>query len=166
VLCVASSGIASLLLRGGRTAHSTFKIPITIHESSTCSIKKNSDMAELILTADLVIWDKAPMQHRHIHDAVDRTLQDIRNSDALFGGLSIVFGGDFQQILPVVERGSRPEIVAACIQKSHVWRALDVLQLRKNMRLDVSVEQEKEFAQWQLDVEHGKHMDGQDCGTT
>lgn len=28
VLCVASTGVASLLLPGGRTAHSTFKIPI------------------------------------------------------------------------------------------------------------------------------------------
>ncbi|KIJ57520.1 hypothetical protein HYDPIDRAFT_64199, partial [Hydnomerulius pinastri MD-312] len=39
VLCVASSGIASLLLSGGRTAHSRFKIPIPIHEGSTCNIK-------------------------------------------------------------------------------------------------------------------------------
>ena len=55
VLCVASSGIASLLLIGGRTAHSTFEIPIEIHEGSTCSIGKNSDLAKL---TDLVIWDK------------------------------------------------------------------------------------------------------------
>ena len=35
VLCVASSGIAALLLPGGRTSHSRFKIPIVIHETST-----------------------------------------------------------------------------------------------------------------------------------
>jgi hypothetical protein len=67
VLCVASSGIAALLLKGGRTAHSTFKIPILIHESSTCGISKSSKHAELICAADLVIWDEAPMQHHHIH---------------------------------------------------------------------------------------------------
>ena len=38
VVCVASSGIAALLLKGGHTAHSTFKIPIDIHETSTCGI--------------------------------------------------------------------------------------------------------------------------------
>jgi hypothetical protein len=38
VVAVASSGIASLLLNGGCTAHSTFKIPIPIHETSTCGI--------------------------------------------------------------------------------------------------------------------------------
>src|ERR1700727_2330458 len=41
VLCVASSGIAALLLKGGWTAHSRFKIPIPSHESSVCSIPKN-----------------------------------------------------------------------------------------------------------------------------
>ncbi|KAJ2935002.1 hypothetical protein H1R20_g2134, partial [Candolleomyces eurysporus] len=101
VLCVASSGIASLLLMGGRTSHSTFHIPLSIHESSTCSISKQSDLAELIRETSLVIWDEAPMQHRHIHEAVDRTFKDIRNCpDKPFGGLSVVFGGDFQQILP------------------------------------------------------------------
>jgi PIF1-like helicase len=34
-LCVASSGIASLLLGGGRTAHSTFRIPLAVNETSS-----------------------------------------------------------------------------------------------------------------------------------
>jgi len=38
VLMVASNGIASLLLLGGRTAHSKFKIPVPIFEDSTCNI--------------------------------------------------------------------------------------------------------------------------------
>jgi len=38
VLAVASSGIAFLLLSGGRTAHSRFKIPIDLHDESTCNI--------------------------------------------------------------------------------------------------------------------------------
>jgi len=105
VLCVASSGIAALLLIGGRTAHSCFKIPIDIHESSLCGIKKNSQLAALIKATDLVIWDKAPMQSRHIHEAVDHTFQDIRGCDQPFGGLCVVFGADFKQILPVVIKG-------------------------------------------------------------
>jgi len=36
-LCVASSGIAALLLNGGRTSHSHFKIPLSIHEDSVAS---------------------------------------------------------------------------------------------------------------------------------
>ncbi|XP_017225164.2 uncharacterized protein LOC108201383 [Daucus carota subsp. sativus] len=64
VLAVASSGIASLLMNGGRTAHSRFKIPINIDEFSCCEIKQNTYLAELIYETSLVIWDEAPMTHR------------------------------------------------------------------------------------------------------
>jgi hypothetical protein len=45
---VASSSIAALLLPGGKTAHSCFKIPLNIHENSTCSVKHGSDLASLL----------------------------------------------------------------------------------------------------------------------
>jgi len=133
VLCVASSGIASLLLIGGHTSHSILKIPIEIHESSTCAIPRNSDLAELIRVTDLMIWDEAPMQHQHIHEAVDRTLQDIQHSEKPFGGLCIVFGGDFKQILLVIVKSSCDQIVGACIQRSHLWGSVKLLKLSHNM---------------------------------
>lgn len=64
VLAVASSGIASLLIEGGRTAHSRFKIPIEIDDHSMCDVKQNSMLAELIKKSDLIVWDEAPMNHR------------------------------------------------------------------------------------------------------
>ncbi|CAG8748663.1 4832_t:CDS:2, partial [Rhizophagus irregularis] len=42
-LAVASSGVAALLISGGRTAHSQFKIPIKLNESSTCNISRRID---------------------------------------------------------------------------------------------------------------------------
>lgn len=42
VLAVASSGIASLLLPSGRTAHSRFKLPLDLTDESMCNIKKDS----------------------------------------------------------------------------------------------------------------------------
>ena len=47
-LAVASSGIAAELLKGGRTAHSHFKIPIPVNESSVCNIPLQSNYAKLI----------------------------------------------------------------------------------------------------------------------
>ena len=44
-LAVASSGIAVELLEGRRTAHSMFKIPIPVNESSMCSISLQSNEA-------------------------------------------------------------------------------------------------------------------------
>ena len=102
------------------------------------------------------------MQHRHIHEAVDRTFQDVRGSDKPFGGLSVVFGGDFQQILPVIVKGSRAQIVNACMQRSTLWQSMKVLQLTQNMRLNIDDAQEKNFAQWQIDIGHGRHTNESD----
>lgn len=58
VLCVASFGIAALLLPGGRTSHSRFKIPLPSHSSSTCNISRGTPLAELLLRTKLIIWDE------------------------------------------------------------------------------------------------------------
>lgn len=63
VLCIASSGIASLLLPYGRTSHSTFGIPLALHEESTCAVTLRSTQARVLAGVDLIIWDEAPMQH-------------------------------------------------------------------------------------------------------
>ncbi|KIJ12078.1 hypothetical protein PAXINDRAFT_26023, partial [Paxillus involutus ATCC 200175] len=55
VLCVALSGIASLLLICGCTAHSCFKIPLQLFENSTCGISKGTLLAQLIQAADAII---------------------------------------------------------------------------------------------------------------
>ncbi|XP_076930361.1 uncharacterized protein LOC143595133 [Bidens hawaiensis] len=91
VLNVASSGIASLLLKGGRTAHSRFLIPINLTEDSICPVKGNTDVYELLKKTSLIIWDEAPMIHKHAFKDLDRTLNDVMNGDsantseALFG---------------------------------------------------------------------------------
>ena len=71
-----------------------------------CTFAKNSELAELLQISDLIIWDKAPMQHYHVHECVNRTLQDVRGNERPFGGIVVVFGGDFKQILPVIVKGS------------------------------------------------------------
>jgi len=80
VISVASSGIASLLLTGGRTAHSRFLIPILINEDSVCSIKPNSEFAELLKKTRLIIWDEDPMIHKHCFQALDKSLRDVLKS--------------------------------------------------------------------------------------
>ena len=69
----------------------------------------------------ILIWDEAPMQHRHAFEAVDRTIRDIRDSyNQAFGGLTVLFGGDFRQCLPVVPHGSSAQIVASCLKRSYL----------------------------------------------
>ena len=42
------------------------------------------------------------MQYRFCFEAVDYMLQDIQNNNRLFGGLPVIIGGYFAQILPLV----------------------------------------------------------------
>ncbi|XP_076916527.1 uncharacterized protein LOC143576283 [Bidens hawaiensis] len=160
VLSVASSGIASLLLSGGRTAHSRFHIPINLVEDSICYINPDSDLAYLLHETSLNFWDEAPVVHKHGFEALDRSLKDIFQSELPFGGKVIVFGGEFRQILPVVPGGSRQQIVNASLSSSYTWRHCKVLKLTKNLRLFASnnsfdIEKTTEFANWLLDIGEG-----------
>ena len=133
-LAVASSGIAVELLEGGRTAHSWFKIPIPINESSVCNISLQSDVTKLIQKTSLIIWDEIMMSHVAQVDCVDHSLQDIMKVDKPFGGIVVVFGGDPHRILPVVHHGDQCQIVQTCIHSS-LWKEIQQLNLTINMRL-------------------------------
>ncbi|CAH9084993.1 unnamed protein product, partial [Cuscuta europaea] len=173
VLNVASSAIASLLLPGGRTTHSRFKIPLTAAEDSTCNIKPGSALAKLIQKTKLIIWDEAPMINKYCYEALDRTMRDIlRHSYGCdgskpFGGKTIVFGGDFRQILPIIPKGSRQEIVLPTLNSSFIWPFCKVLRLTKNMRVrsgsdDVNSAYIKRFIDWILKIGDGVLGDNED----
>lgn len=121
VLCVASTGIAALLLPKGRTSYSQFKIPLDLCEDSTSATRKNSKLADFLRQVDLIIWDKVPMQHKYCFEVVNRLLSDLRSTpNVLFGGVPVILGSDFAQILLVVPKGSRADIVYAYLQKSFI----------------------------------------------
>ena len=109
-LATASSGIAATILEGGRTLHSTFKIPLDAHmqDMPTCAIKKKTALAQVMINCSALIIDEAPMTHKAAYEAVDRTLQDIRGNTEPFGGIPTLMCGDFRQILPVVKMVHKP----------------------------------------------------------
>ena len=52
------------------------------------------------------------MTKRQAVEALDNSLCDIMDRPQLpFGGKTVVFGGDFRQLLPVVRRGSRAQLL-------------------------------------------------------
>jgi hypothetical protein len=109
----------------------------------------------------LIIWDEALMLHRHTFESVDRCLRDIRKDDRLFGGVTTVLGGDYQQILPVITRGSEADIVSASLFTSPLWQQLHMLTLVRNMRVQDDLE-EMQFAKWLVNIGHGKNTDSND----
>ncbi|CAN1786117.1 ATP-dependent DNA helicase PIF1, partial [Linum perenne] len=108
VLVVASSGIAATLLPDASTAHSRFKIPIEVHHTSTCMVKKGTELAEIIKATSLIVWDEAPMIHRLSFEAVDRTICDIMEQRTYFSLDTLVPEGNAS---PSIETTYPPEFL-------------------------------------------------------
>ncbi|PLW05337.1 hypothetical protein PCASD_25579 [Puccinia coronata f. sp. avenae] len=86
VITVASSGVAALMLVQGMTAHSRFKIPLDINETTQCHWHPTSHVAEIIRKAKVIIWDEISMQSKHAVEEVDRAIQDLVQNPVPFGG--------------------------------------------------------------------------------
>ncbi|KAM3217270.1 hypothetical protein P3L10_026713 [Capsicum annuum] len=105
------------------------------------------------------------MMHRYYFEALDKTLgdilrfEDVSNLDQPFGGKKIDLGGDFRQILPVITKGNRQDIVNATLYSSYLWVDCHLLKLTKNMKLEGNHESDlndqTEFADWILAVGDG-----------
>ena len=107
-MATATSSVATSIMSGGRTAHSRFKIPLTIDNGAFCTFTKLSGTTKLLQASSLIIWDEASMTKRQSIEALDNSLRDIMDRLELpFGGKTVVFGGDFRQVLLVDRRGSR-----------------------------------------------------------
>ncbi|XP_021974952.1 ATP-dependent DNA helicase PIF1-like [Helianthus annuus] len=74
------------------------------------------------------------MAKRQAIEAVDRILQDITGVRLPFGGKVMVMGGDFRQVLPVVKRGTRAQIVDSSLRMSPLWHLTKKMRLTINMR--------------------------------
>ncbi|CAN0299483.1 unnamed protein product, partial [Ectocarpus sp. 4 AP-2014] len=136
VLCSASTGIAALLLPGGLTAHSTFKIPFgdNLVSGSVCNVNSESERGQVLRRADLIIWDEIPMSNKLAPEALDLTLRDLRRCDKPFGGATILFGGDWRQVGPVVTFGSPADVIGSSLISSHLWTKVQRFHLVQSMR--------------------------------
>ncbi|RCN28648.1 hypothetical protein ANCCAN_25608 [Ancylostoma caninum] len=159
VLSVASTGIAATLLLNGRTAHSTFCIPVKrLTKTSVANIDASSDLGIALRNVDAIIWDETSLQSRYAVECVERLLRDMAspvNSSQPFGGVTMIFGGDWYQLLPVVPGGSAQEIINETLKSSALWSLLKNHVLDENMRLQKGQEA---HAEWLRAVGEGKNF--------
>ena len=159
-LATASSGIAATLLTGGRTLHSTFKIPLDLYamDIPICSIKKGTALSRVIQEGKATVVDEAPMTNKLAFEALDRTLRDLTGKDQPMGGMCMLLCGDFRQILPVIQGGTRGNIVDSCLKKSFLWEHVVVKHLNTNMRVHLHGDEVAgEFAGQLLAIGDGKY---------
>jgi len=83
-------------------------------------------------------------------------LDDAEATEKIFGGKIVVLGGDFLQILPIVPKGGRKDIISASLPRSHLWQHVTILRVHINMRvMATNYEEQREFAKWVLNVGDG-----------
>jgi hypothetical protein len=131
----ASSGVAALLLVGGNTAHKKLRLPIKLHQHSFCMFSEKSNTWQMLKQAAIIIWDEAPMTTRYAFEALNRTMQKLMRNDLPFGGKVVAFGGDFRQVLPVIPKGKREQIVNVILHRSTLWQHVQILNLNINERV-------------------------------
>ncbi|UYV67820.1 hypothetical protein LAZ67_5002140, partial [Cordylochernes scorpioides] len=152
VLPCASTGIAATLLKGGRTYHSLFKLPIPLNETSTANFDKDSNLKNEIISSSLIIWDEISMAIGYALTAIDRKLRDVMRDERPFGGKVILFGGDFRQNLPVIKHGHPAQIIESIVKRNPLWCHVKSEKLTLNMR----TKDEVIFAEYLLKVGEGE----------
>ena len=95
-------------------------------------------------SVDIVVWDEMSMIHFQAANCVDFSLRDIRNSDAPFGGLIMIFVGDFKQLPPVIRHG-RGEY--ATIHRCLWWSAAVKIEFTINWRANDNAQYTDELLQ-------------------
>lgn len=83
----------------------------------------------------LLVWDESTMAHKKAIEALNRTLQDLRNSTDIMGGMVVLLAGDFRQTLPVIQKRTPAVEIKACLKSSTLWATVRKFSLTTNMRV-------------------------------
>jgi ATP-dependent DNA helicase PIF1 len=105
------------------------------------------------------------MMHKHGLEALNRSLQDIRDNDDIMGGLIVILAGDFRQTLPVIPRGTMIDEIKACIKSSQLWRYAKTMKLQTNMRVQRSNGFDAQtFSDYLLSIGNGQEKSDAETG--
>ena len=106
VAITASTGIAATYL-GGMTIHSWSGIGIkkSLTKSDLANLQAKHRLVSRAQKTSVLIIDEISMLDAKTLEAVDMALKTLRENNDPFGGMQVVFVGDFFQLPPVVRSG-------------------------------------------------------------
>lgn len=98
----ASTGIAATHV-GGMTIHSWSGIGVKSHltEADLDALSEKEKLVKRLTNAKVLIIDEISMLSRATLDSVEAVCRRLRNSHEVFGGLQVIFVGDFFQLPPI-----------------------------------------------------------------
>lgn len=119
IVRTATTGVASLHLKGGGTLHSMTNLPVndvpTLEQWKSISISTAKSrlpylvaIVRQIREADVLMIDEVSMMSAWLFELLDLRLRIWRRSDKPFGGLVLLLVGDFLQLRPVYNEKALP----------------------------------------------------------
>lgn len=120
----ASTGIAATHM-GGTTIHSWSGIGIKdkLSKDDLAEVASKKHVVKNIARASVLIIDEVSMLHHFRLDLIEKIIKRVKNSQEPFGGMQVVFCGDFFQ-LPPIRRAYEPEVFFA--YHSPAWQNLNL----------------------------------------
>ena len=80
------TGIAAVLLHGGKKIHSTFKVPVSKDDNLRCIVNNESEYVDYVRSIDVFILNEASMISKPVLEAIDALMLDICQSPLPFRG--------------------------------------------------------------------------------
>ncbi|HCC06475.1 TPA: helicase [Candidatus Nomurabacteria bacterium] len=119
----ASTGIASTHV-GGTTIHSWSGIGIKqkLNAYDIDAIEEKANLYKRWNETQVLIIDEVSMLHASFVDMLDKIAKHIRRNEKPFGGMQVVFAGDFFQLPPVVKNGDAYENQEVFAFTSKAWK--------------------------------------------
>lgn len=119
----ASTGIASTHI-GGTTIHAWSGIGIrqklTMYDLD--AIEEKANVYKRWNETQVLIIDEISMLHASFVDMLDKLGKHMRRNDKPFGGMQVVFTGDFYQLPPIVRAGNEYESTDVFAFMSRAWK--------------------------------------------
>jgi hypothetical protein len=156
-MCCAPSGIAASNLEQGATMHHTFGLPPVQNPDHTWHSFINAESAHALRLrqSDVVLIDEISMVNKWALTAIDNMFKDFMQNNLPFGGKVVVVGGDFLQLLPVLEHSDEQMQIDACAIYSPLWTLFHAFKLIQNKRVNNDSREKAQFLEWLMQVGNG-----------
>lgn len=162
VAITASTGIAATHMNG-----------MTIHSWAGIGIKQSLTARDLKLmegkkylkdkleAAKVLIVDEISMLHKQQLTMVDLVLRKFKNNNEAFGGIQVIFAGDFFQLPPIGNQGELPRDKFAFMADSWVQAGVKVCYLTEQYRQSKNALTDilNEIRQGQISPSSIKHLE-------
>ncbi|GFU62736.1 transposase [Trichonephila clavipes] len=99
-------------------------------------------MGKILQKCKVIVWDECTIIHKKSLEALDRSLQCLRENVQQFGNALILLAGDFRQKLNVISRSTPADEINACLKYSTLWRHVRV-RLQNDRSAESSIQSEE-----------------------